>query len=87
MVLWNKPLGGNAIYGYLVEWYEKDSYKESRSKYVEHVFGKTNYTSVITNLQSGTKYTVSVLAKNSVEGGYSQSADITLGKYNFNHVD
>ena len=79
IVSWSKPNGGNEINQYYVQWYQTGKIQDSAYKYVEHIFGKVNYSFVITNLQSGIKYSVSIVAINIGGHGIYKSADIITG--------
>ena len=75
-VEWTKPVGGDAIDEYLVQWKSgnetfADAETEDREQTVAHVSGTTAYDATIPGLENGTEYTVHVIAKN--ESGQATS--------------
>ena len=68
-VSWTKPVDGDAIDEYLVQWKSgnetfADAETENREQTVAHVSGTTTYETIISGLDNGTLYTVQVIAKN-----------------------
>ena len=75
-VEWTKPVGGDAIDEYIVQWKSgsetfADAETENREQTVAHVSGTTTYDATIPDLENGTEYTVHVIAKN--ESGQATS--------------
>ena len=68
-VEWTKPVGGDAIDEYIVQWKSgsetfADAETENREQTVAHVSGTTTYDATIPGLENGTEYTLQVIAKN-----------------------
>ena len=68
-VEWTKPVGGDAIGEYIVQWKSgsetfADAETENREQTVAHVSGTTTYDATIPGLENGTEYTLQVIAKN-----------------------
>ena len=61
VVEWRSPEGGDAIFQYEVKWKHFDVTKNA---IVYHLYGKTNYSYTITNLQPATTYDVQIGAIN-----------------------
>ena len=77
-VEWTKPVGGDAIGEYIVQWKSgsetfADAETENREQTVAHVSGTTTYDAIIPGLENGTEYTVHVIAKN--ESGEATSEE------------
>ena len=77
-VEWTKPVGGDAIDEYIVQWKSgsetfADAETENREQTVAHVSGTTTYDATIPGLENGTEYTVHVIAKN--ESGEASSEE------------
>ena len=85
IVSWKKPHGGDDINQYYIKWHQQGSNYRSGYKLIKHIVGKVNYTSTITNLQSGFEYEISVCAKSSAKDGIYQSKYITTGKFLYAH--